>query len=104
MAAVGGGLSASAVLTGINTSTTARCRFPARPCTSRSQVRSEKRLRIGRLETGNGKTASKGPRPVNIGLTLQEDPSLVRLLRIAEKHKRKREAGFDSSGSEEVGC
>ncbi|XP_031442575.1 histone-lysine N-methyltransferase 2B isoform X3 [Clupea harengus] len=101
MAAVGGGLSASAVLTGINTSTTARCRFPARPCTSRSQVRSEKRLRIGRLETGNGKTASKGPRPVNIGLTLQEDPSLVRLLRIAEKHKRKREAGFDSSGSEE---
>ncbi|XP_041933652.1 histone-lysine N-methyltransferase 2A isoform X3 [Alosa sapidissima] len=101
MAAVGGGLSASAVLAGVNTSTTVRCRFPARPCTSRSQARSERRLRVGRLWTGDGKTASKGPRPVNIGLTLQEDPSLLRLLRIAEKHKRKREAGFDSSGSEE---
>ncbi|XP_063041492.1 histone-lysine N-methyltransferase 2B isoform X2 [Engraulis encrasicolus] len=101
MAAAGGGLPASALLTGVNTSNTVRCRFPARPCTSRNQARSEKRYRIGRQGSENGESLSKGPRPVNIGLTLQEDPSLLRLLRIAEKHKRKREAGFDSSGGEE---
>ncbi|XP_028819501.1 uncharacterized protein kmt2ba isoform X2 [Denticeps clupeoides] len=101
MAAVGGGFSASAAAGGVAASSSVRCRFPGRPCPSRSQLRSERRLHVARLRSGDREAAGKGPGPVSLGLALKEDPSLVRLLRIAEKHRRQREAGFCSSGSEE---
>ncbi|XP_071357345.1 histone-lysine N-methyltransferase 2B isoform X2 [Trachinotus anak] len=101
MAASGGGLSSPATVAGLSTQAPARARFPGRPCTARSRLRSEKRTRRGRLGSDNGELAAGGPRPVNIGLALSEDPSLLRLLGVAEKHRRQRDAGFDSSDSEE---
>lgn len=94
MAASGGGLSSHA--------TVARARFPGRPGSARSRLRSEKRIRRGRLGSEDGELAAGGPRPVNIGLALSEDPFLLRLLGVTEKHRRQRDAGFDSSNSEEV--
>ncbi|XP_039977815.1 histone-lysine N-methyltransferase 2B [Xiphias gladius] len=101
MAASGGGLSSPVTVAGLSTQAPARARFPGRPCTARSRLRSEKRTRRGRLGSDNGELAAGGPRPVNIGLALSEDPSLLRLLGVAEKHRRQRDAGFDSSNSEE---
>ncbi|XP_056255060.1 histone-lysine N-methyltransferase 2B isoform X1 [Seriola aureovittata] len=101
MAASGGGLSSPATVAGLSTQAPARARFPGRPCTARSRLRSEKRTRRGRLGSDNGELAAGGPRPVNIGLALSEDPSLLRLLGVAEKHRRQKDAGFDSSNSEE---
>ncbi|XP_076610280.1 histone-lysine N-methyltransferase 2B isoform X4 [Chaetodon auriga] len=101
MAASGGGLSSPATVAGLSAQTVARARFPGRPCTFRSRLRSEKRTRRGRLGTDDGDLAAGGPRPVNIGLALSEDPSLLRLLGVAEKHSRQRDVGFDSSNSEE---
>lgn len=98
MAAAGGGLPASAVVATINTSATVRCRFPGRPWTSRSLLRTEKRSHIGRVRDED----RKGPRPVDVGATLREDPSLSCLLGLAEKHRLQREAGFCTSGSDEV--
>lgn len=98
MAAAGGGLPASAAVAGINTSATVRCRFPGRPWTSRSLLKTEKRPHIGRQKDEDG----KGPGPVDVGAALREDPSLSRLLLLAEKHKRRSDAGFCSSGSDEV--
>lgn len=88
-----------AAVAGINTSATIRCRFPGRPWMSRSLLKTEKRSHIGRVRAEN----SKGPRPVDVGATLKEDPSLSRLLLLAEKHKRQSEAGFCTSGSDEEG-
>lgn len=102
MAASGGGLSYPATVTGLSTQTTARARFPGRPGTVRSRLKSEKRTRRGRLGSDDGELAAGGPRPVNIGLALSEDPSLLRLLGVMEKHRRQKDAGFDSSNSEEV--
>ncbi|KAI4886853.1 hypothetical protein NFI96_021452, partial [Prochilodus magdalenae] len=102
MAAAGGGLPASAVVAGANPSITVRCRFPGRPWTSRSQQKRENRLRVGRLGNEDRAGRSRGPRPVNVGATLQEDPCLVRLLELAEKLGRQKEAGFCTSGSDEV--
>lgn len=62
----------------------------------------DKRTRRGRLGLENSELAVGGPRPVNIGLALSEDPTLLRLLGVVEKHKRQRDAGFESSNSEEV--
>ncbi|KAG7240991.1 hypothetical protein INR49_026169 [Caranx melampygus] len=101
MAASGGGLSSPATVAGLSTLAPARARFPGRPCSARSRLRSEKRTRRGRLGLDNGELAAGGPRPVNIGLALSEDPSLLRLLGVAEKHRRQKDAGFDSSNSEE---
>ncbi|KAL0962576.1 hypothetical protein UPYG_G00341970 [Umbra pygmaea] len=101
MAAAGGGLSFPGNVSGSTTPSVARARFPGRPWTPRSRLRSEKRPQRGRLGLEAGEVVTGGPRPINIGLTLSEDPSLVRLLGIAEKHKRQRAAGFNSSGSEE---
>ncbi|XP_060916184.1 histone-lysine N-methyltransferase 2B isoform X1 [Labrus mixtus] len=101
MAASGGGLSPPATVAGLSTLAPAKARFPGRPCTARSRLRSEKRSRRGRLGSDDGELADGGPRPVNIGLALSEDPSLLRLLGVAEKHSRQRDAGFDSSNSEE---
>uniref|UniRef100_A0A4W5PSE5 [histone H3]-lysine(4) N-methyltransferase n=1 Tax=Hucho hucho TaxID=62062 RepID=A0A4W5PSE5_9TELE len=101
MAAAGGGLSAPANVAGSSTPAVARARFPGRPWTSRTRLRSEKRPQRGRLASEGGGIVTGGRRPINIGLTLSEDPSLLRLLRIADKHRRQRDAGFYSSGSEE---
>lgn len=102
MAASGGGLSSPATVAGLSTQAPARARFPGRPYTGRSRLRSEKRNKRGRLGSDVGDLASEGPRPVNIGLALSEDPYLLRLLGVVEKHRRQRDAGFDSSNSEEV--
>ncbi|XP_029299572.1 histone-lysine N-methyltransferase 2B [Cottoperca gobio] len=101
MAASGGGLSPPATMAGLSTQAPARARFPGRPCTVRSRLRSEKRTKYGRLVSDDGDLSTERPRPVNIGLALSEDPSLLRLLGVAEKHSRQRDAGFDSSNSEE---
>lgn len=103
MAASGGGLSSSSTAAGFSTQAPpAKARFPGRPCTTRSKLRSEKRTKRGRLGFDRGDVAAAGPRPVNIGLALSEDPSLLRLLGVVEKHMRQRDVGFDSSNSEEV--
>uniref|UniRef100_G3NJV0 [histone H3]-lysine(4) N-methyltransferase n=1 Tax=Gasterosteus aculeatus aculeatus TaxID=481459 RepID=G3NJV0_GASAC len=101
MAASGGGLSSPAAVAGLSVQAPARARFPGRPCTVRSRLRSEKRIKRGRLGSDDGELPAEGPRPVNIGLALSEDPALLRLLGVAEKHRRQRDAGFDSSNSEE---
>ncbi|KAM6904011.1 histone-lysine N-methyltransferase 2B isoform 2-T2 [Lycodopsis pacificus] len=101
MAASGCGLSSPATAAGLSIQAPARARFPGRPCTARSRLRSEKRTKRGRLGSDDGKLPAEGPRPVNIGLALSEDPSLLRLLGVAEKHRRQGDAGFDSSNSEE---
>ncbi|XP_005927625.1 histone-lysine N-methyltransferase 2B isoform X2 [Haplochromis burtoni] len=101
MAASGGGLSSPAAVAGLSSQTPARARFPGRPCTLRSRQRSEKRTRRGRLGSEETELPTGGPRPVNIGLALSEDPSLLRLLGLEEKHRRQRDAGFESSNSEE---
>ncbi|XP_061521603.1 LOW QUALITY PROTEIN: histone-lysine N-methyltransferase 2B-like [Phycodurus eques] len=103
MAASGGGLSSSAnVAAALCAQTTARARFPGRPCASRvGRLRLGKRSKRGRLSSDDGESADGGPRPVNIGLALSDDPALLRLLGVAEKHGRRREAGFDSSEEEE---
>lgn len=105
-ASVGGGLSSSSP--GLSTTQLpAKARFPGRPSTARSRLRSEKRTKRGRLFSDDGdrsrsSTAAEGPRPVNIGLALSEDPALLRLLGVAEKHRRQRDVGFcTSSDSEE---
>ncbi|XP_052440072.1 histone-lysine N-methyltransferase 2B isoform X3 [Carassius gibelio] len=99
MAAAGGGLPASAVVANVNSSATVRCRFPGRPWTSRSLLKTEKRFHVGRVRTED----REGPRPVDVRATLREDSSLSRLLGLAEKHRRQREAGFCTSGSDEEG-
>ncbi|CDQ63687.1 unnamed protein product [Oncorhynchus mykiss] len=101
MAAVGGGLSSPANGACSSTPAVARARFPGRPWTSRIRLRSEKRPQRGRLGSESGGIVTGGRRPINIGLTLSEDPSLLRLLGIADKHRRQRDAGFYSSGSGE---
>lgn len=62
----------------------------------------EKRLRVGRLGAEGPQPRSRGPRPINVGAALREDPSLQLLLGLAEKLGRQNEAGFCSSGSDEV--
>uniref|UniRef100_A0A3B3VJD6 [histone H3]-lysine(4) N-methyltransferase n=1 Tax=Poecilia latipinna TaxID=48699 RepID=A0A3B3VJD6_9TELE len=102
MAASGGGLSSPSSTAGLSSQAPpARARFPGRPLTGRSRLRSEKRTRRGRLGSDYGELVAAGPRPVNTGLAFGEDPSLLRLLGVAEKHGRRRDVGFDSSNSEE---
>ncbi|XP_038135263.1 histone-lysine N-methyltransferase 2B-like [Cyprinodon tularosa] len=102
MAASGGGLSSTSTVTGHSSQAPpARARFPGRPFSVRSRLRSEKRVRRGRLSLDYGELVAAGPRPINIGLALSEDPSLLRLLGVAEKHGRRGDVGFDSSNSEE---
>nr|XP_057902368.1 histone-lysine N-methyltransferase 2A isoform X2 [Doryrhamphus excisus] len=103
MAASGGGLSSpTSVAAAMNAQTVARARFPGRPCTSRiSRLRPGKRTKRGRLSSDDGETSDAGPRPADAGLPLSEDPALLRLLGVTEKYTRRREAGFDSSHSEE---
>lgn len=103
MAAAGGGLAASVVFAGVNPSTPARGRFPGRPCSFRSRQKTGRRSRVGRLVVEAAAAGGlKEPRPVNAELTLREDPSLLRVLRLSERLARQREAGFCTSGSDEV--
>lgn len=102
MAASGAGLSSPASVAGPSPLGVAKARFPGRPCTARSRLRSEKRTRQGRFGSDDKEEAGGGPRPVNIGLALSEDPFLLRLLGVVEKHSRQKDVGFDSSNSEEV--
>ncbi|XP_027892949.1 histone-lysine N-methyltransferase 2B isoform X2 [Xiphophorus couchianus] len=103
MAASGGGLSSPSTTAGLSAQAPpARSRFPGRPLTGRSRLRSEKkRTRRGRLGSDYGELVAAGPRPVNTGLAFGEDPTLLRLLGVAEKHDRRKDVGFDSSNSEE---
>lgn len=104
MAASGGEISPSspANVAGLSAQGVAKARFPGRPCTARSRLRSEKRTKIGRLRWDDPEFVAERPRPVNIGLALSEDPYLLRLLGMTEKHSRQRDVGFDSSNSDEV--
>ncbi|XP_037119271.1 histone-lysine N-methyltransferase 2B isoform X1 [Syngnathus acus] len=100
MAASGGGLSSSAVA--LSGQTVARARFPGRPCASRvGRLRLGKRSKRGRLSSDDDESTDGRPRPVNIGLALSDDPALLRLLGVAEKHGRLGETGFESSDEEE---
>ncbi|XP_061122705.1 histone-lysine N-methyltransferase 2B isoform X3 [Syngnathus typhle] len=100
MAASGGGLSSSAVA--LSGQTVARARFPGRPCASRvGRLRLGKRSKRGRLSLDDDESTDGRPRPVNIGLALSDDPALLRLLGVAEKHGRLGETGFESSDEEE---
>lgn len=104
MAASGGEISPSspANVAGLSAQGVAKARFPGRPCTARSRLRSEKRTKIGRLTWDEPEFVAGRPRPVNIGLALSEDPCLLRLLGMTEKHSRQSDVGFDSSNSDEV--
>lgn len=102
MAAAGCGSATAA--TGVSSCGTAaaRGRFPGRPWSSRSRLRSEKRWQLGRFGTEAGETDTGGPRPSSLGPALNDDPSHLRLLGMEAKYKRLGEAGYNSSGSEEV--
>ncbi|KAJ8287641.1 hypothetical protein COCON_G00003000 [Conger conger] len=101
MAAAGCG-SATAATGGSSCGTAAaRGRFPGRPWSSRSRLRSEKRSQLGRFGTEAGETDTGGPRPSSLGPALNDDPSHLRLLGMEAKYKRLGEAGYNSSGSEE---
>lgn len=104
MAASGGEISPSspANVAGLSAQGVAKARFPGRPCAARSRLRSEKRTKIGRLKWDDPEFVAGRPRPVNIGVALSEDPYLLRLLGMTEKHSRQRDVGFDSSNSDEV--
>lgn len=104
MAASGGEVSPSspANVAGLSAQGVAKARFPGRPCTARSRLRLEKRCKIGRLRWDEPECVAGRPRPVSIGLALSEDPYLLRLLGMTEKHSRQRDVGFDSSNSDEV--
>ncbi|KAJ8273198.1 hypothetical protein GJAV_G00098840 [Gymnothorax javanicus] len=101
MAAVGCGSVVTTTVSGPSNTVSVRGRFPGRPWTSRSRLRSEKRLQIGRSWTVDEENATGGPRPTGVGLTLNDDPTLLRLLGMVDRHKHGAEAGYSSSGSEE---
>ncbi|XP_077405714.1 histone-lysine N-methyltransferase 2B isoform X2 [Vanacampus margaritifer] len=104
MAASGGGMSSSANVSAaaLCAQTVARARFPGRPCSGRvGRLRPVKRSKRGRLFSDDAESSDRGPRPVNIGLALSDDPALLSLLGVVEKHGRRRESGFESSEEEE---
>ncbi|KAK3560896.1 hypothetical protein QTP86_022896, partial [Hemibagrus guttatus] len=81
----------------------ARGRFPGRPWSSRSRLRSERRWQLGRSGTEQDDTGGGGPRPAGcLALACGEDPSHLRLLGIEASYKSLGEAGYSSSGSEEA--
>ncbi|XP_027001607.2 uncharacterized protein kmt2bb isoform X1 [Tachysurus fulvidraco] len=80
----------------------ARGRFPGRPWSSRSRLRSEKRWQLGRSGTEQDDTGGGGPRPAGcLALACADDPSHLRLLGIQASYKSLGEAGYSSSGSEQ---
>ncbi|KAI3360931.1 hypothetical protein L3Q82_013133, partial [Scortum barcoo] len=101
MAAAGCGSATAAAGGGQGGPATARGRFPGRPWSSRSRLRSEKRWQLGRSGSEADDVTNGGPRPANPVLSLNEDPSHLRLLGIEASHKTLGQAGYSSSGSEE---
>lgn len=102
MAAAGCGSATAAAGGGQGGTATARGRFPGRPWSSRSRLRSEKRWQLGRSGLEADDVTNGGPRPTNLALSLNEDQSHLRLLGIEASHKILGQAGYSSSGSEEV--
>ncbi|KAM4601201.1 histone-lysine N-methyltransferase 2B [Polymixia lowei] len=102
MAAAGCGSATAAAVGGQGGTAAARGRFPGRPWSSRSRLRSEKRWQLGRSGTEADDVINGGPRPTNLVLSLNEDQSHLRLLGIEANHKSLGQAGYSSSGSEEV--
>lgn len=102
MAAAGGGLAASVVFAGATQSAPARGRFPGRPWSFRGRQKTARRWRVGRLVQDAAAGGLREPRPGNVELTLRDDPTLLRVLRINERLARQKEAGFCTSGSDEV--
>ncbi|XP_052472362.1 histone-lysine N-methyltransferase 2B [Carassius gibelio] len=97
MAAAGCGSATAAAVVGA-----ARGRFPGRPWSSRSRLRSEKRWQLGRSGTDLDEISSNGgPRPTCLVLALNEDQSHLCLLGLEASYKSLVEAGYSSSGSEE---
>ncbi|XP_017282032.1 histone-lysine N-methyltransferase 2B isoform X2 [Kryptolebias marmoratus] len=101
MAAAGCGSATAAAVGGQGGTATARGRFPGRPWSSRSRLRSEKRWQLGRSSSEADDVTTGGPRPANLGPSLNEDQSHLRLLGIEASHKILGQAGYSSSGSEE---
>ncbi|XP_008283227.1 histone-lysine N-methyltransferase 2A isoform X2 [Stegastes partitus] len=101
MAAAGCGSATAAAVGGQGGTATARGRFPGRPWSSRSRLRSEKRWQLGRSGLEADDVTNGGPRPANLVLSLNEDQSHLRLLGIEASHKILGQAGYSSSGSEE---
>ncbi|KAL1261083.1 hypothetical protein QQF64_008910 [Cirrhinus molitorella] len=102
MAAAGCGSATAAAVVGAGGVGAARGRFPGRPWSSRSRLRSEKRWQLGRSGTDLDEISSNGgPRPTCLVLALNEDQSHLRLLGLEESYKGLGEAGYSSSGSEE---
>ncbi|KAM9806642.1 histone-lysine N-methyltransferase 2A isoform 1-T2 [Syngnathus typhle] len=102
MAAAGCGSATAAAGGGQGGTATARGRFPGRPWSSRSRLRSEKRWQLGRSGLEADDVTCGGPRPANLVVSLNEDQSHLRLLGIEASHKTLGQAGYSSSGSEEV--
>ncbi|KAM6910449.1 histone-lysine N-methyltransferase 2B [Xenentodon cancila] len=102
MAAAGCGSATAAAVGGQGGTAAARGRFPGRPWSSRSRLRSEKRWQLGRSGLEADDVTNGGPRPTNLALSLNEDQSHLRLLGIEASHKVLGQAGYSSSGSEEV--
>lgn len=102
MAAAGCGSATAAAVGGQGGTATARGRFPGRPWSSRTRLRSEKRWQLGRSSSEADDVTTGGPRPANQGTSLNEDQSHLRLLGIEASHKILGQAGYSSSGSEEV--
>lgn len=80
----------------------ARGRFPGRPFSSRSRLRSERRWQLSRSRTEPDDSPNGGLRPSCLVLGLNEDQSHLRLLGIEASHRSLGEVGYSSSGSEEV--
>uniref|UniRef100_A0A9J8CCC1 [histone H3]-lysine(4) N-methyltransferase n=1 Tax=Cyprinus carpio carpio TaxID=630221 RepID=A0A9J8CCC1_CYPCA len=102
MAAAGCGSATAAAVVGAGGVGAARGRFPGRPWSSRSRLRSEKRWQLGRSGTDLDEISSNGgPRPTCLVLALNDDQSHLRLLGLEASYKSMGEAGYSSSGSEE---
>ncbi|XP_028835065.1 histone-lysine N-methyltransferase 2A isoform X2 [Denticeps clupeoides] len=101
MAAAGCGAATAAAVGGAGGMGAARGRFPGRPWSSRSRLRSEKRWQLGRSGTEPDDAPNAGPRPSCLVLALSEDQSHLRLLGIEASHRSLGEVGYSSSGSEE---
>ncbi|XP_061572520.1 histone-lysine N-methyltransferase 2B isoform X2 [Cololabis saira] len=101
MAAAGCGSATAAAVGGQGGTAAARGRFPGRPWSSRSRLRSEKRWQLGRSGSEAEEASSAGPRPANPAVALGEDQSHLRLLGMEASHQSLGQAGYSSSGSEE---